>query len=174
MEKMMNEKQQLLAALRAAFNNWEALLAGLGDARITARQLSDGWSIKDVMGHLHAWQQRSIARLEAALGDHEPRFPNWPAHLDPETADEPHELNDWLYQRYRDRPWPDVYQQWRDGFLRFLELAAAIPAAALSDADRYPWLEGYTLADILLGSLNHHIEHFDTLRAWLEQQEPGQ
>jgi len=75
----MSEKQQILAALREEFERWEALLAGLSEAQITAPQLDDGWSIKDVIAHLRAWQQRSIARVEAALSDREPDYPDWPA-----------------------------------------------------------------------------------------------
>ena len=63
----MNDKQRVLTMLREEFKSWEQLLASLSEEQITAPQLPANWSIKDVIAHLRAWQQRSIARLEAAL-----------------------------------------------------------------------------------------------------------
>src|SRR5215475_5023392 len=108
----MNDKQGTLIALREEFNRWEELLAGLSEAQITAPQLPENWSIKDVVAHLRSWQQRSIARLEAALHNREPEYPAWPAQLDPEEEGQPHDLNAWLYEKDRDRPWSSVYRDW--------------------------------------------------------------
>ena len=159
----MSDKQDILTALREEFNRWEALLAGLSEQQITAPQLSDGWSIKDVIAHLRAWQQRSIARLEAALFDRAPAYPAWPAQLDPEEEGQPHDLNAWLYAAYRDQPWPSVYRDWREGFLRFLELGQKIPESDLLAVGRYTWLEGYPLIAVLQGSYEHHREHAENL-----------
>jgi hypothetical protein len=38
-----------------------------------------------VVIHLWAWQQRTIARMEAALADREPSFPQWSVDLDPDA-----------------------------------------------------------------------------------------
>src|SRR4029453_15265119 len=141
----MNDKQSILIALREEFNRWEALLASLGEEQITAPQLSDNWSIKDVIAHLRAWQQRSIARLEAALHHREPVYPAWPEQFDPEVEAQPHDLNAWLYAAYRDQPWSSIHRDWSEGFRRFLELAEKIPEKDLLDASKYTWLEGYAL-----------------------------
>ncbi len=61
----MNMQDHILAALREQFNRWQELLAGLSDEQITAPHFDDDWSIKDVMAHLWAWQQISIARVQA-------------------------------------------------------------------------------------------------------------
>jgi hypothetical protein len=164
----MNNKNQILAMLKEEFNNWEELLASLDKAQITAPQLPDNWSMKDVMAHLMAWQQLSIARLEAALHNREPVLPAWPEELDPEPEGEPDELNAWFYQSYREQPWSTVYQAWRTGFLRFLELAEVVPEKDLLEAGKYPWLEDYPLLAVLQGSYEHHREHFEPLSAWLE------
>jgi hypothetical protein len=155
----MNDKDHILATLREEFDRWEALLASLTEEQITAPQLPANWSIKDVIAHLRAWQQRSIARLEAALLNRAPEFPAWPAGLDPEQQGQTHQVNAWMYETYRDQPWSSVYGDWRAGFLRFLELGAAIPEKDLLEPGRYPWLEGHPLAFILQASYDHHQEH---------------
>ncbi len=166
----MNDKQEILAALREEFDRWEELLAGLSEEQITARQLPSNLSIKDVIAHLHAWQQRSIARAEAALADTEPQYPAWPVGLDPDLEDDLEQINAWIHETYREQPWSSVHRDWRDGFLRFVELGEAIPEKELLDPNRYAWLEGYPLSYILVSSYNHHHEeHLEPLLAWLRK-----
>lgn len=166
----MNDKQAMLTTLRAEFNRWEALLGSLSEGQITAPHLPSSMSIKDVVAHLYAWQQRSIARLEAALLNTEPTFPLWLAGLDPEAEENLDQINAWIYETYRDRRWSSVHQDWRDGFLRFLELGAVISETDLFDTKKYPWLEGYALFAVLQGSYeHHHADHLEPLLAWLPQ-----
>jgi hypothetical protein len=167
----MSEKQVVLTRLAGEMERWEALLASLGEGQVTAPNLPGGWSIKDVVAHLRAWQQRSVARMEAALQAREPVFPAWPADLDPEQEGQPHALNDWLYQTSRDKPWPAVHQEWREGFGRLLELGAALPEADLLEPGKFAWLEGQALSLVLEASAEHHAEHWEWLLAWLREHD---
>jgi hypothetical protein len=159
----MQDKTQIITSLREEFHRWEEILSGLSETQITAPQLPDNWSIKDVIAHLWAWQQRTIARMEAAQQNREPEFPLWPEEFDPDAEGQPHELNAWLYETYREKPWPQVYADWRTGFLRFLELAEETPEDDLLKPGRYAWLEGHPLSLVLTASWEHHEEH----RGWL-------
>ncbi len=166
----MDMKGHILTALREQFDLWEELLAGLSEEQILTPHLPSPWSSKDNLTHLWAWQQRSIARLEAALSNREPVFPSWPAELDPNLEDNIDQLNAWIYETHRQEPWSQVYQNWKVGFLKFLELGERIPERHLLDAGRYPWLNGLPLAFILLASYDHHQEHLEELHAWLQAQ----
>jgi hypothetical protein len=38
------------------------------------------------------------------------------------------------------------------------------------DIEKYPWLKGFALFDVLQGSYeHHHIDHLEPLLAWLSQ-----
>ena len=158
----MHMKNHILAALEEELVLWEQLLAGLDEGLITAPQEPSELSLKDVVVHLWAWQQRSIARVEAALRDREPEFPEWLPGVDPEDFANTDRVNAWIYAAYRTLPWIIVHQNWRAGFQRFLEAAQGITERDLLDSSRYPWLNGCSLADILLGAYDHHQEHLDT------------
>jgi hypothetical protein len=160
---MMGDKTQVIAMLRDEFNRWEAILSAMSEAQITDPKLPEGWSVKDVIAHLWAWQQRSIARMVAALRDREPEFPRWASNLDPEMEGQPHQLNAWLYETNKNKSWSQVYGDWKAGFLHLLELAQAFSEKDLLDPEKYAWLDGYTLAYILRASYEHHGEH----RGWL-------
>jgi hypothetical protein len=125
-------------------------------------------STKDVIARLTAWQQRHIARLEAALHNRDPVFPGWPAGLNPESGKDRELINAWIHEACRQQPWPGVYRDWRQGFLRFLKLGQAIPEADLLDAGKYPWMKGQPLCAALLASCRqHHEERIMALRALL-------
>ncbi len=162
----MNMKDHTLAALKEEFDQWEALIASMTEEQLTTSLLPSAWSTKDVMGHLRAWQQRSIARVQAATLNREPEFPKWGADLDADSDDNTELINAWIYESYREQSWSTVYQKWREGFLRFLELAKKISEKDLLDAGKYSWLNGHALAFILIASYDHHQEHLEKLQAW--------
>lgn len=167
----MNEKKQILRMLKEEFDRWEELLASLSEEQLIARHLPADLSIKDVIAHLRAWQQVSIARLEAAQLNRDPVLPDWLAGSDPESEKDLEQFNARIHDSYRERPWSRVYQLWRDGYLRFLKLGEAIPEEELWDTEKYAWLKGYNLYAVLHGSYeHHHVDHLEPLRAWLQQQ----
>jgi len=162
----MKDKSQIIRMLREEFNAWRELFSGMDQEQLTVPKLPSGLSVKDVVVHVWAWQQRSIARLEAGLNDRQPNYPDWPPNLNTEQEDVD-ELNDWILNTYRDKPWPAVYHDWEAGFQRLIELGQAIPKEDLFAEDKYDWMEGYSLADVLLGTYeHHHHEHLEELQAW--------
>lgn len=119
-----------------------------------------------------AWQQVSVARLEAARKGEEPVLPEWLAGASPEEAEaDVDRFNACIDDTYQDQPWPWVHQQWRDGFVRVLTLAEAIPEDDFSNKE-YPWLKGHSLIDVLQGDYeHHHEEHLQPLLTWINQRE---
>jgi hypothetical protein len=168
MASTMNNKKQSLEMLRDIFRRWEELLAGMSEEQITDPQQSSALSIKDEIAHLWAWQQRSVARIEAVLNHSEPQYPEWPGTPDPDTGDVD-QVNAWIYETNRNKPWPNVYEDWREQFQRLLGLVEEVPEKGLLAPARYVWMEGYPLSATLEGTYEHHEEHLDALAAWLAE-----
>jgi hypothetical protein len=165
----MNMKEHILAALREQFERWDELLAALREVEILAPHFDLDWSIKDVIAHLWAWQQISIARLEGGVQDGGPKFPRWMTDLGENWEESADHVNAVTYGRNHAKPWTEIHQNWRNGFLRFLEVGSRISERDLLDGGRYPWLKGYSLAFILVASYEHHQEHFEKLAGWLSE-----
>jgi hypothetical protein len=165
----MKEKQEILMALEEEFNRWQELLASLDQEQIADPLLPSSWSVKDVMTHLWAWQQASVARAEAALQNREPNYPRWWATFGPDPEEDVDRTNAWFYETYRDKPWATVHADWKAQFSRHLELAREIPEKDLLEPGRYAWMAGYALLSSLQGSCEHHQEHRETLLAWLRE-----
>lgn len=165
----MNMKYHILTALREQFNNWEELLSSLREEQITTPYFDDNWSIKDVIAHLWGWQQISIARMKAAALGREPAFPGWVTDLGGLWEEDADQTNAWIYKINHEKPWTEVYQNWREGFLHFLDSGEPISERDLLDGDKYVWLKGYSLAFILVASYDHHQEHLEKLTIWLQE-----
>lgn len=166
---MSTMKEHILTALREQLDSWLELLATLSDEQITAALFDFDWSIKDVVAHLWAWQQISIARMKAATLDREPEYPKWIVASVQNWEENVDRVNALTFELQHRKPWPDVYQTWKDGFLQFLELGNQISERDLLDSGRYPWLKGYSLAGILIASYDHHQEHLEKLRALMSK-----
>lgn len=167
----MNMKGHILAALRGQFERWEDLLASLSEEKILAPEFDLDWSVKDVMAHLWSWQQISIARMEAGAQEREPEYPRWIVDVIEKWEENADQVNALTYKTQHSKPWPEVYENWKTGFLQFLELGDRISERDLLDGDRYPWLNGYSLAFIMVASYDHHQEHFEKLIAWMREQQ---
>ena len=129
----MNMKDHILTALREQFNQWEELLSKLSEEQITAPHFDYDWSIKDGMAHLWAWQQISIARMEAGTGDREPQYPQWILSSGVDWEEDANRVNSLTFDTYHEKPWTEIYQNWKNGFQRFLELGNKISERDLLD-----------------------------------------
>ncbi len=167
----MNMKEHILTAMREQFYHWELLLAETNEAQLVAPQLPSQWSIKDIIIHLWAWQQRSIARVEAALSGREPQFPQWLPGVEPENVEDTEPINQWIYSAYHAQSWSSTHQNWREGYLRFLELGETFLEREMLDTERYTWLQGYSIALVYLASYDHHQEHLEQVVNWLKEDE---
>jgi hypothetical protein len=166
----MSDKTQTITMLREEFNRWEELLAGMSEEQITGSKLHSNRSIKDEVAHLWVWQRISVARIEAAVNNKEPGLAWWPERFDPEAEEDLDEINEWIYETNREKAWSQVYKDWREGCLRFIELAEKVSEKDLLDPQKYTWLEGHPLILVLQGSYEHHHEdHLEPLLAWLRQ-----
>ena len=165
----MNMKENILAALKNQFHSWEELLARLSEEQITTPHFDLNWSIKDVMAHLWAWQQISIARLDAGVQDREPEFPKWIVDSVENWEEDVDRVNALTFETQHTKSWSEIYENWRNGFLKLLRLGSQISERNLIDGDRYTWLKGYNLAAILIASYDHHQEHLEKLLASLRE-----
>lgn len=165
---MTSKREEILEDLSGEFKRWEDLLSTLSEEEITTSRLPNGWSIKDLMAHLMAWQQVTTARLEAAQRNEYPTYPEWLAGASPDSEEELHRFNARIFELHRERPWTEVHQAWRAGFLKVLKLGEEVPEDDLVEAGKYPWLKGYPLIAVLQGTYeHHHLDHLGSLLRWI-------
>ena len=162
-------KQQVIADLDRIYRRWQALVAGLSDAQKAAHLEPSFWTVKDVIAHLWFWQQASVARMEAALKDTQPAFPDWWEKFGPDPEEDVDRTNAWNYAQNRDKAWSQVYANWNNQFQRYMSLVKLVIEQDLLGVGRFAWMGKYRLVDSTLGSYGHHQEHYDSLVTWLKE-----
>ncbi len=165
----MTTKQQITKDLDDIFHRWQELLDKLTDAQLKQPLSPSAWTIKDVVAHMWCWQQASVARMEAALAGKEPAYPDWWERFAPDPEEDVDRTNAWNYERNRDKPWQQVYNDWYSQFTRYLELVRQVPENDLLELGRFKWMGRYPLSASSMGSCDHHREHYKTVTGWLKQ-----
>jgi hypothetical protein len=163
----MTEKELILIQLKQVFTQWQDLLASLDEEQITSPLTPSAWTVKDIVAHMWAWQQGSVARMQAALQDRQPAYPDWWLANGPNPVADLDRTNVWIYQANRERPWHNVYSLWRDQFQLYIVLTSRLAENDLLTPRRYTWMGVLAIADSCLISIEHHQEHLDDLKAWL-------
>jgi hypothetical protein len=158
-------KTTFLAELQREQEQWEALLAQVGEARMDQGEVAGEWSIKDIVAHLTGWRRRTVARLQAGQrGEGEPPSP-WPAELQSDD-----EINAWIYKTNHERSVADVLADSRQVFQQLVAAISTFPEAELLDPHRFAWMEGESLSAAALFA-HFHEEHEPDMRAWVARQE---
>lgn len=162
---MSLSKSEFLAKLQGEQAAWVKLLDSIDDAGKTEPGVTGDWSIKDIVGHLVGWRQRTVARLQAALQHQPVAPPPWPSHL--QTDDE---INAWIFASNHERSLSAVLQEDRDVFRQLVEAISAFPEVELLDPQRFAMLEGQPMVEADFFG-HYHEEHEADIRAWLSKRQ---
>jgi hypothetical protein len=162
-------KAEVLERMREGRAAWDALIGQVPDAVITEPLLPGSWSVKDLIGHVAAYEKWTAAQIQAA---NEGRAPT---NMELYGVEElPADSESWdldrqnaaIYAHYRDMPLADVRAIARRAFDDLLAALENVPEADLSRQDAQAWLGGTTLLDLIPGqSYGHYGQHVDDLRA---------
>jgi hypothetical protein len=171
-ENTSGSRAQLLDELRGERAQWEALLADIGEERMTQPGVAGEWSFKELVSHLTGWRRRTVGRFQAALSREGPPAPPWPAEL---TTDD--EINAWFIAADRERSVADVLADDHVVFERLYDTLAAFTEDELHDPTRFPWLaeDGGDGLPPLRGVVyfdHYHEEHEPDVRAWVKEIGP--
>ncbi len=163
-------KAEMLDHIRREHARMEDLLASLDRARLVAPILDRGWTIKDYLAHLAAWEKLMLGWVESSVQGQEPiRFTSGFIET-PETGEETMQrLNDYLYEQNKSRSLDEVLQDFRDTHKQVVEQLSAVSEADLFDPNRFPWLHGAPLIGNVAGNTyEHYQEHYGWIMTALE------
>ncbi len=149
-------KDELLASIKRDRATLDALVAPLDEAQMVAPALDGGWSVKDVLAHISAWEELCLKWLSAGRREEGP--------FTQETIDA---FNQSVYDANRDRPLDVILEASR----RSYESMAEAVAALTDDLAAPPaWAPGGPLGQIISANADEHYrEHAEQIRRWIEQ-----
>jgi hypothetical protein len=160
------DKSEWLAALRDIVRQWTDLIDGLSTEQITAVPEGD-YSVKEAIGHNWAWEELTIAKLEAALEDRELHFSLWPEPFDANNDADEAVINANIQALTRDRSWEQLYADWQTTMQRVIDLTGQISEDDLMQPGRYPFMGEGRLMGQMAMTWDHHGEHLRDLKVHL-------
>ena len=158
-------KAELLQEIAVERDKLDALLAQLTPRQMTrAGATAAGWSVKDILGHLIAWQQMNLAWHEAGLRGETPAIPapglGWK---------DIRELNDRIYRKHRRRSLKAVLADYHEFHDAMLKLIDEVPDRDFATVGRFTWTgPTWTLSDyVRANTASHYRWACKHIRKWL-------
>lgn len=159
-------KQTLLNEIERAHQDMTRWLAALSDDEKTAPILNEGWSVKDSLAHLIAWEKMTLDWLARSLqGEQVKRFvEGYQYDTEAEREAVMEKLNTHLYEQNKNRPLQEVMQDFRATHRAMFDFVAQMNENDIFDPNRFAWRNGSPAFDMLAGNT---YEHYDEHRQWI-------
>lgn len=157
-------KRQLLAEVRRKRAELEAVLDRSPRDPLDLPLDAGGWSVKDILAHIVAWEQVMLRWWQASQAGETPSDPA-PGLSDDDVA----RLNSGFYEANRYRTLADVQDEFRRSFMEVMAALETAHEAALMQPGYFPWTEEWPFASVVVANTSdHYKEHQDQIAAWAE------
>jgi hypothetical protein len=157
-------KAELLQEIGVERSRLDALLEQLTPRQMTqAGATLAGWSVKDILAHLIAWQQMNLDWYATGLRGETPEIPR-PGDI--------RKLNDRIYRKHRRRSLKAVLADYHAFHQKMLELIEEVPDRDFAALGRIAWTgPTWTLSDCInWNTASHYRWACKHIRKWLRAQ----
>jgi hypothetical protein len=150
---------ELVTTKRAEF---EALLSQLSERQKVGIQIEHGWTVKDVIAHVTAWEAELLSWLQSAAKGAKPNIPTF-------TEDYVNGFNDRIYQENRERSYMEVFSDFQQVYHELLTALNNLPDE--QDALQWTlWRNGEPPWLLIAGNTyDHYKDHFVPIEALLKR-----
>ncbi|HSF80777.1 MAG TPA: ClbS/DfsB family four-helix bundle protein [Anaerolineales bacterium] len=167
--EIVTTKSALLDSIQDERSKLEELLAGLPEEKLVVPVAKIGWSVKDILAHITAWEGLMLGWVQVTLRGETPDRP-----APGQSWDDLDALNENLHQAHKDRPLAEVLAAFKESHQVVLQMMNGLSEADLFDAQRFAWRRGDPLWHMVAANTSwHYREHSESISAWLlslEQQ----
>ncbi len=160
----VTSKVAILESIQDERAKLEETLASIPEDRLTIPVAEIGWSVKDILAHLTAWEQLLLGWVQASERGETPDRP-----APGKSWDDLDALNEELHQAHKDRPLAEVLEGFHSSYQQVIELVTGMSEADLLDPQRYAWRRGDPMWHMVAANTWwHYKEHRESIAAWLE------
>ena len=151
-------RRQLLAVMAGERAILLEELLGLDEASLTGAEIFDGYTVRDLLAHIAAWDDFHRERMELVLADK----------ADEIVAVELHDHNAALHEAHQTWSLAKSLAAMLAARERFLETMAQVPDAILHRPVSMPWADTLPLRTWAIWRARHDAVHRADVRQWRE------
>ena len=144
-------KKQLLDEIERERAALDEFLSTLTAEDMTRPDILGPWSVKDVMAHLLEWEQMFLGWYKAGLKGVVAEKPasgfEWK---------QLPELNQYIFEKYRDQPLQDVKKRFRASYRQILKTIQGIEEKDIFTPKRFAWTEKLALISYIYPNTSSH------------------
>jgi hypothetical protein len=137
--------------------------------QLTPRQMTQGgatltgWSVKDILAHLAAWQQMNLEWYAAGVSGETPEIPG---------RGDIRKLNERIYRKHHRRSLKSVLADYSAFHKKMLKLIEEVPDRDFAGRNRISWTgPTWTLSDCIRWNTSSHYRWASKhIRKWLKAQ----
>ena len=158
MSDLPSTQDELVARMLGGRQVLEVTLSRVAAQQMEAPLLHDGWSVKDMLGHLGYWEAQIVAR-----------FATLQAGKQPEPVTELDAVNAQALSAWRRLSLAEVRHREQDAYERLLDLARQASSDELFGPGHFPGGDQNPFVlSIANNTWEHYAEHLPELSAWLD------
>ncbi len=155
-------KSELLSAASEEFERLWVAVDSVAPARREVPGACEAWSVKDLLAHLHAWQQMAIEWEKVGSAGEKPTIP-----ADGFTFAETPALNEVIYRRTENDDWADIASRLRATHAELMATIDSYDSEDLFAKSRYPWTRTTSVGAYMVSATSSHYAWASKLiRKW--------
>lgn len=156
--------QEILIQILNEHNRLLRLIAKVPEEQRETPVLPGSWSVKTTLAHIAAWEQLTLARVEAVRTGQTPDIPpiGSPQQIDAYNED--------LKTRAEQRSYADVHEDFERTHKKLLEYVSTMDESLFKREIRAAWSKRRPVWELIgANTCWHYPEHSDAIEAWLSK-----
>ena len=163
MTEEITTKTELMHQIKLEREALEAALKGLDESEMAAPAFDAGWSVKDTLAHISAWERLMVGWVETSRRGERPERPI----IGDDWVDR---LNARFYEEKRNAPLSEVLDEFQASGEAARRAVQALSEEELFDPEHFPWRDGSPLFTLVAANtLWHYQDHRQTIAGWREE-----
>lgn len=157
-------KEELLAEVASGWDGFNAAINRLAESQLTGAQDEQGWTVKDHLVHLAAWERSTISFLEG-----KPRHEGLGVEESLYAGDDVDAVNDAIYRQNKNLPLPQVMAMLQDTHQQLLAAIESLTDDNLQKPYHHFQPDQPNDGRIAIQVIyDNTIEHYDEHLGWIE------
>ena len=145
---METSVEAIIDKIESSYSDLVRLTRSVPVTKVEEATLSNGWSVKDVLAHIAAWERRCANLLD------ESHVSDGPFEAEPDVD----ALNREFYEERNEWEWEEVENNFRETHEELIEAIRQLPAERLNDS--------FIQESIAEETWKHYAEHLPELQQW--------